>query len=65
MFLALWTLRTVGVQATIDLIINYDVLKPSARSRRDCEIDLQKLIGLSTDLSDVRRGGHDRWSWWG
>jgi len=57
MFLAFWTLTAVSVPATIDLIINYDMLTLSPRYRRECEIDLQKLTGLSADLSDAGRRG--------
>lgn len=59
-FLAFWTLTAVGVPATIDLIINYDMLTLSPRYRRECELDLQKLTGLSADLGVIRREGDDR-----
>ena len=59
LFLAFWMLTAVGVPSTIDQIINYDMLVLSARYRRDCELDLQTLTGLSADLGDVRCDGDD------
>jgi hypothetical protein len=60
MFLAFWMLTAVGVPPTIDMIINYDMLTLSPRYRGECELDLQKLTGLSADLSDASREGDDR-----
>jgi hypothetical protein len=59
LFLAFWMLTAVGVPSTIDQIINYDMLVLSPLYRRDCELDLHKLTGLSADLGDVRCDGDD------
>ena len=60
MFLALWMLTAVAVPQTIDMIINYDMLTLSRRYRRECELDLQKLTGLSANLRNARGKGDDR-----
>lgn len=55
-FLAFWAVAAVSIPPDIDLIMDSDLLANSAKYRRQCEIDLGDLTGLSVDLSDAQRG---------
>jgi len=53
-FLAFWLATSVRIPATIDLLIDSDLLACSAEYRSQCEIDLATLTGCSIALGDAR-----------
>jgi hypothetical protein len=55
-FLAFWIVTASRIPATIDLVIDSDLLTNSADYRRQCEIDLATLTGRTVDLGDALAG---------
>jgi len=59
-FLAFWLATAARIPATIDLVIDSDLLTCAGDYRGQCAVDLASLTGRTIDFDDVRSGsGHD------
>jgi hypothetical protein len=59
-FLAFWLATAARIPATIDLVIDSDLLTCAGDYCGQCAVDLASLTGRTIDFDDVRSGsGHD------